>query len=55
MISGTWNVATISKDAPNLKWEVATLPYSKQAASSLGGENWVMFNASKQKMARGLS
>ena len=49
MISGTWNVATISKDAPNLKWEVATLPYTKQAASSLGGENWVMFNASKQK------
>jgi multiple sugar transport system substrate-binding protein len=49
MISGTWNVATIKKDAPNLNWEVATLPYTKQAASSLGGENWVMFNASKQK------
>jgi multiple sugar transport system substrate-binding protein len=49
MISGTWNVATISKDAPDLKWEVATLPYTKQPASSLGGENWVMFNASKQK------
>jgi len=28
---------------------VATLPYTKQAASSLGGENWAMFNASKQK------
>ena len=49
MISGTWNVNSIPKDAPNLKWMVATLPYTKQAASSLGGENWAMFNASKQK------
>jgi len=49
MISGTWNVATIKKDAPTLNWEVATLPYTKQPASSLGGENWVMFNSAKQK------
>jgi multiple sugar transport system substrate-binding protein len=28
---------------------VATLPYTKQPASSLGGENWAMFNASKQQ------
>jgi multiple sugar transport system substrate-binding protein len=49
MISGTWNAATINKDAPNLHWMVATLPYTKQAASSLGGENWAMFAASKQQ------
>jgi multiple sugar transport system substrate-binding protein len=49
MISGTWNVNSIPKDAPDLKWEVATLPYTKQAASSLGGENWAMFAASKQQ------
>jgi ABC-type glycerol-3-phosphate transport system substrate-binding protein len=49
MISGTWNAATIKKDAPNLNWEVATLPYSVKPASSLGGENWVVFNASKQQ------
>jgi multiple sugar transport system substrate-binding protein len=49
MISGTWNAATIKKDAPNLNWEVATLPYTKQAVSSLGGENWAMFAASKQQ------
>ena len=49
MISGTWNVNSVPKDAPNLKWEVALLPYTKQAASSLGGENWAMFAASKQK------
>jgi multiple sugar transport system substrate-binding protein len=49
MISGTWNAATIKKDAPNLNWEVATLPYTVNPASSLGGENWVVFNASKQQ------
>jgi multiple sugar transport system substrate-binding protein len=49
MISGTWNAATIKKDAPNLNWMVATLPYSQQPASSLGGENWAMFAASKQQ------
>jgi multiple sugar transport system substrate-binding protein len=49
MISGTWNVSTVAKDAPNLHWMVATLPYTKQAASSLGGENWAMFAASKQQ------
>jgi multiple sugar transport system substrate-binding protein len=49
MISGTWNYATIKKDAPDLHWEVALLPYTKKPASSLGGENWVMFNSAKQK------
>jgi multiple sugar transport system substrate-binding protein len=49
MISGTWNVATLKKDAPNLNWMVATLPYTKQPGSSLGGENWAMFAASKQQ------
>ncbi len=49
MISGTWNVNSIPKDAPNLKWMVAPLPYTKQPASSLGGENWAMFAASKQQ------
>jgi multiple sugar transport system substrate-binding protein len=49
MISGTWNLSTIAKDAPNLHWMVATLPYTKQPASSLGGENWTVFAASKQQ------
>lgn len=43
MISGTWNVATIDTDAPDLNWMVSTLPYTEQPASSLGGENWAMF------------
>jgi multiple sugar transport system substrate-binding protein len=49
MISGTWNVNSIPKDAPDLNWMVATLPYTRQPASSLGGENWAMFAASKQQ------
>ena len=48
MISGTWNVNSIPKDAPDLNWMVATLPYSKQPASSLGGENWAMMANGKQ-------
>jgi multiple sugar transport system substrate-binding protein len=49
MISGTWNLSTIAKDAPNLRWMVATLPYTKQPAASLGGENWAIFAASRQQ------
>lgn len=49
MISGTWNLSTIATDAPNLHWIVTTLPYTKKPASSLGGENWTVFAASKQQ------
>ena len=48
MISGTWNVNSIPKDAPDLHWMVATLPYTKKPASSLGGENWAMMAHGKQ-------
>ena len=48
MISGTWNVNSIPNDAPDLNWMVAELPYSKQAASSLGGENWAMMANGQQ-------
>lgn len=49
MISGTWNVNSIPKDAPDLHWMVGNLPYTKKPASSLGGENWAIFAASKQQ------
>ncbi len=49
MISGTWNLSTIAQDAPDLHWMVATLPYTKQPASSLGGENWAVFASSKHE------
>jgi len=48
MISGTWNVNSIPNDAPDLNWMVAELPYTKQAASSLGGENWAMMANGQQ-------
>jgi len=48
MISGTWNVNSIPKDAPDLNWKVATLPFTKQAASSLGGENWAVMANGQQ-------
>jgi multiple sugar transport system substrate-binding protein len=49
MISGIWNLSTIARDAPDLRWTVAPLPYTKQPASSLGGENWAVFTSSLQK------
>jgi len=39
MINGPWQIPTLKKDSPDLKWSVATLPLEKQAASILGGEN----------------
>jgi multiple sugar transport system substrate-binding protein len=40
MFNGPWQVPTLKKDAPNLKWNVALIPKDKQYASVLGGENW---------------
>jgi multiple sugar transport system substrate-binding protein len=49
MISGTWNVASIGTDAPDLHWVAAELPYTAQPASSLGGENWAVFASAPQQ------
>jgi multiple sugar transport system substrate-binding protein len=49
MISGTWNLSTIARDSPDLRWMVAALPYTKQPASSLGGENWAVFASSREE------
>ncbi len=43
MINGTWNAPTLPNDAPDLNWVAAPLPYSKEPASALGGENWAVF------------
>jgi len=39
MINGPWQVPTMRKEAPNLKWNVALIPKGNQNASVLGGEN----------------
>lgn len=40
MINGPWQIPVIKQDAPDLKWDVVTLPVDKQGASILGGENY---------------
>ncbi|HEX2926427.1 MAG TPA: ABC transporter substrate-binding protein [Ruminiclostridium sp.] len=40
MINGPWQVPTLKKEAPNLKWNVALIPKDLKFASVLGGENW---------------
>lgn len=44
MFNGPWQVPTLKKDAPDLKWNVALIPKDKQYASVLGGENWGVVN-----------
>ena len=40
MINGPWQIPVIAQEAPDLKWDVVTLPVDKQGASILGGENY---------------
>ena len=40
MVNGPWQVPTLKKDAPDLKWNVTLLPKDQKYASVLGGENW---------------
>lgn len=40
MINGPWQVPTLKKEAPDLKWNVALIPKDLKYASVLGGENW---------------
>ncbi len=44
MFNGPWQVPTLKKDAPDLKWNVTLIPKDKQYASVLGGENWGVVN-----------
>ncbi len=44
MFNGPWQVPTLQKDAPDLKWNVTLIPKDKQYASVLGGENWGVVN-----------
>jgi len=44
MINGPWQVPTMRKEAPDLKWNVALIPMDGQYASVLGGENFGIIN-----------
>jgi len=39
MINGSWQIANLKKDAPNIKWNVTLFPSDKTSASVLGGFN----------------
>jgi multiple sugar transport system substrate-binding protein len=39
MVNGPWQIPVIKEEAPDLAWDVTTLPVEKQGASILGGEN----------------
>jgi multiple sugar transport system substrate-binding protein len=47
MINGPWQIPTLKKDSPDLKWQVVTLPQNKQGASILGGENMAIVKGGK--------
>ncbi len=39
MLNGPWNIGSVKKDAPDMKWNVIKVPKDKVYASVLGGEN----------------
>jgi multiple sugar transport system substrate-binding protein len=47
MVNGPWQVPTMRKQAPNLKWNVVQIPVGKKAASDLGGENFAVVKGDK--------
>lgn len=46
MVNGPWQIPVIKEEAPDLSWDVATLPAQKQGASILGGENTAIIKGS---------
>jgi multiple sugar transport system substrate-binding protein len=47
MVNGPWQVPTMRAQAPNLKWNVVTLPVGAKPASDLGGENFGVVKGDK--------
>ncbi len=44
MINGPWQMPALAADAPDLDYGVALLPVGKEAASALGGENYMVID-----------
>jgi multiple sugar transport system substrate-binding protein len=49
MINGSWHVATLATDAPNLKYTISNIPRDQNFSTSLGGENFGMTKAAAGK------
>jgi multiple sugar transport system substrate-binding protein len=47
MVNGPWQIPVVKEAAPDLKWDVVTLPVDKQGASILGGENYSIVKGGK--------
>jgi multiple sugar transport system substrate-binding protein len=47
MINGPWQIPVLTRDSPDLDWQVSVLPKQAQAASILGGENYSITVASE--------
>lgn len=42
MVNGPWQILTMQKEAPDLKWKVTLIPKDQQYMSVLGGENYAV-------------
>jgi multiple sugar transport system substrate-binding protein len=49
MINGSWHIATLAVDAPDLKYTVSNIPRDQKFSTSLGGENFGMTKAAAGK------
>lgn len=48
MVNGTWQIPFLEANS-EVNWDVAELPADEQSATVLGGENWAISEASKNK------
>ncbi len=47
MSNGPWQIPVLAEEAPDLEWNVVTLPEDQQGASILGGENTAIVKGSE--------
>ena len=47
MVNGPWQIPVLKDEAPDLNWDVVTLPVEQQGASILGGENTAIVGATE--------
>lgn len=51
MVNGPWQIPTMKKEAPDLKWKVTLIPKDAQYASTLGGENYAVISGRNEEGA----
>ncbi len=48
MINGTWQVPTMREEAPDLNWNVASIPVDEDRVTGLGGENYAVISGGNE-------